>query len=1330
MPTRPQMSEVASASVHSSVQRHSTMVQVSVLSVHPAREPIPSSTAIPLVSSVASLHARLIWARKWLWEVKADLYEKYNSTVLVVPSVFPPQVTVMVGDGTLIHDVGADRKTFSTTETTDAPILSHYGTNLLTLANGEDWRRHRRVAVSSFSDKNLAKVWDEAVKATGKWHEMLKSEAEKDGKTTVKKVGEVLAILTLIIMGASAFGVFFSWPSSVTSPSSSTGPDMSLSQAASVVFNEWSPMKFLPTWVIKYLPLAKFRRISSGFETFEKELRRTIAERKAELVDGDGGERQDLLGRLVKANLSEEGRNELSDEELLADAYIFVGAGQVTSSAALTTLFLLLALYLSHQGDVYQEVKAALASPEPFSYSKMFSNLPQTRAVIQEGLRVAGPINEAPRTARKDTSPGAKTMDGGERTAFVPEGAKVKGHIGGAQYSTLAWDDPYDFRPSRFLENDSDRSSYIPFGSGLRGCIGKQFALAQMLVVVSLTLVKYRIEVIDAKKKQWTRRPGETERERRDRLIDGSWPITMSPQNISLTFALREERKVKATVEGARKITGRRAGTGGCSVHNRVAGRMAATYGAQPMDQPWLHLDPAYAAQAQAALAGFSDPSSSSTWPLQPPEQHQLETGLSSGDLVWLEQQLSLAAAGSPAFTAPPTPAQPTTTSLPPAPQGPHAFPPVSNARFHPYQLPTERPQRNKQQGATANPAHLFPHHLYQPPFHPPSSLQRPPLGPAASSTGPFDWPSFGTVASSFFPVPPPPPPRHFANPLPAHAQVSPRTSVLYPPHDLPSPLLLPDVPTPTYPPAPRASPASYISSVPSPPPFSPQRPPRARRRRARSAPPPVSLSLIPSIQQRPPLFAGSGPSKQADEAVQERDDKRQRQLEMLFSWLDKQRWSFSHLFTALSDLDPGSEVEHRRRMEEFLQLEAGGGAGEEESARLLRETKRRWAMLGGEAEGEKGPDEIVRMWEDLGGLGRKREGNMANAVRELQSNVHDGAVAGVSIRRIINRYGEAYNESASDIQRLDAALSAPLSPHVTSVPREANVWTGTLVVPTMQANVLQGWLTAPGRPKVDKVEPQHMRIYSSLSPLDLHARGAELCRNLLLRDADLMKLHGHNFDRLHSFAVGPVLAPLDTCGFAHYDDFSLFHHAVMVYLQLFSRYPQLRDGKDATINILPDLPPPVHPTPLESRLIDSALRDHWEFLRLFLLEEHGGLLRSAVRAFAGVKLSKVDLLSVCDDTKAVIRALGRNKKNPNDRILAYDPSIPEVRNAWRQQAYHDPTVDLVVWSAATTHFLELSAIGPDWSLGVRDLDLPGLGSILSQAASGGTNGAGAGNQE
>ncbi|GAA5939920.1 hypothetical protein JCM3775_007150 [Rhodotorula graminis] len=746
------------------------------------------------------------------------------------------------------------------------------------------------------------------------------------------------------------------------------------------------------------------------------------------------------------------------------------------------------------------------------------------------------------------------------------------------------------------------------------------------------------------------------------------------------------------------------------------------------------------------------------------------DAGLSQDDLAWLEAQLSLAAQ----HASPPPPASAPSSFAPLAsPNGtetyvhqPHAFPPVSSSKYHPYSLPPDRARRIRPPGPSAHLDLVQPHFQQhrQPQPHQPHQHQQQyhqgaaatySVAPAQGGLDALQWPSFSSFASSFAPVAAPPAPSaHYGQPstpyyaAPAAKQLG---SVLYPPQDAPSPVLLPDAPTPTYPVAPHASPAtpSTLQHIQTPPVPSPPlvnghgksaawssnglsngvARPRPRRPRARSAPPPPAP---PSSFPRAPTPLSSPPQARP---------RKVQQLSELFAWLDAQRWSFATLFSALSDLE-GSPAEHERRLGEFLEMDepltasAGGiDDGEEptDGARLLREAKRRWAIKRRQDKGpvregdevgagdddeveERGPDEVVRMWEEQGGLGRRREGTMAKAVRELHSNVHDGAVAGSVIRRIINRYGEAYKESSTDIERLDAALKRPPSPHLTSAPREAAVWTGTLVLPPTQADVLQSWLMSPGRPSLGgKIDPEHMRIYSSLSPLDLHARGAELCRVVLLRDAECMRLYGHYFDRFQSFKVGPAIAAIDSCGFSSYDEQSLWHHALQTYLQLCVRYPPFREGKDAKITILPDLPPPVHPTPLETLLIDRALHDHWEHLRVFLLDSHGGLLRSAVRAFNGVKLSKFDLLSVCDDTRAVMLALDRSKKNPSERFLPYDPAISQIRNAWRQQAYYDKTADLVVWSAATTHFLEISALHPDFALGVSHL--PGLEALLGSKA-------------
>lgn len=94
--------------------------------------------------------------------------------------------------------------------------------------------------------------------------------------------------------------------------------------------------------------------------------------------------------------------------------------------------------------------------------------------------------------------------------------------------------------------------------------------------------------------------------------------------------------------------------------------------------------------------------------------------------------------------------------------------------------------------------------------------------------------------------------------------------------------------------------------------------------------------------------------------------------------------------------------------------------------------------------------------------------------------------------------------------------------------------------------------------------------------------------------------------------------------------------------------------AQEAHIIVSPDLPPPLHPTPLETTLIDRLLRSHWDYLRLYLLNEHGGLLRSAVRGFEGVKLSKFDLLSVVGDTIEVIEALKKSRDSTGKLFLFF----------------------------------------------------------------------------
>ncbi|GAA5890891.1 hypothetical protein JCM6882_008847 [Rhodosporidiobolus microsporus] len=486
-------------------------------------------------------HPRFFVNRHAAWKLKGDLYIQSGSSILLLVSFVPwPRVVVLVGDGKVINAINADRKTFSKPAHANHPILSHWGPNILT-AEGEPWRRHRRVAVSSFGERGVKEVWDAAKRWTAEWHERLGK-----GETRVEKVENELATLTLLVITQTAFGIPFPWPSS--SPDGSSP----LFNATNTVLRDFALPALLPSFLMRHLPHREVRRVNGDFEHFEGELKRIIKERREEVVKGEADEKHDLLTALVRANLAEaEAKNKLSDQELLSDTFIFVVAGQETSANALSALFLLLALYPSHQDTLHGEISAYLKSTSgAFDYCTAFSSLPYTLATIQEGLRLVGPVNSLVKAANTDTVLKASSVpvegkdEGEQRSVFVKKGWDLREHLVGAHYNADVWPDPFEFDPSRFLK-DWDRESLVPFSTGLRGCIGRHMAMAEMVVILALTMLHYRIEIPAARKEEYALKPGENERGRRDRLLNGAWPFTMQPRRIDLSFVRREECEKK-----------------------------------------------------------------------------------------------------------------------------------------------------------------------------------------------------------------------------------------------------------------------------------------------------------------------------------------------------------------------------------------------------------------------------------------------------------------------------------------------------------------------------------------------------------------------------------------------------------------------------------------------------------------------------------------------------------------------------------------------------------------------------------------------------------------
>jgi cytochrome P450 len=70
----------------------------------------------------------------------------------------------------------------------------------------------------------------------------------------------------------------------------------------------------------------------------------------------------------------------------------------------------------------------------------------------------------------------------------IPAGAWIMPSIGATHYREDLYPRPDEFRPERFLDKPPDGYTWLPFGGGVRRCIGASFAQFEMRVIMRAIL--------------------------------------------------------------------------------------------------------------------------------------------------------------------------------------------------------------------------------------------------------------------------------------------------------------------------------------------------------------------------------------------------------------------------------------------------------------------------------------------------------------------------------------------------------------------------------------------------------------------------------------------------------------------------------------------------------------------------------------------------------------------------------------------------------------------------------------------------------------------------
>ncbi|MBK6518181.1 MAG: cytochrome P450 [Polyangiaceae bacterium] len=336
------------------------------------------------------------------------------------------------------------------------------GQGLLT-AEGETWRRQRKLTQPAFHRESLNGFATEMVDATQAMLERWRSEPQAR-----LDLHEEMMRLTFRIVGKTLLGA------DLEADAKEFGAALTV---ALTWVNEYvESIVRLPPWV----PTPANRRFVKAQRAIEGVVKRVVDERKS-----SGEAKRDLLGMLMSV-ADEQTGEQMNDRQLMDELLTLTLAGHETTANALTFTFYL----LSRHPDVAARARAEAAevlggrAPELSDLASM----PVTRAVIEEAMRLYPPAWVVERISLEDDEVMGRTIPKGSIVAVSPYAL----HRNPRYFA-----DPERFDPQRFLTPDASRPklAYMPFGAGPRTCIGNAFAMMEMQLIVPMLLQAFDVAV-------------------------------------------------------------------------------------------------------------------------------------------------------------------------------------------------------------------------------------------------------------------------------------------------------------------------------------------------------------------------------------------------------------------------------------------------------------------------------------------------------------------------------------------------------------------------------------------------------------------------------------------------------------------------------------------------------------------------------------------------------------------------------------------------------------------------------------------------------------------
>ncbi len=377
------------------------------------------------------------------------------------------QPGIVTSDAAVIQHVLQKNHRNYTKSSIQRDILARYVGNGLLTAEGAFWLRQRRLIQPGFHRERLNDLASLMHQEILRFMDGLQAQIHSG---RIVDVHQAMHQLTFRVVAKTLF--------------STSVDDSQLTQLSSDIAT-------LQQFIVKLIrqPYVKWWHRLLGNERQHLELAEKVRSLVKDIVitrklsEQSGG---DLLQMLLESRYQDTGEA-MDEDQIVDESLIIFLAGHETSANALTWALHLIA----SDKAVYHSVLDQVTRVKQIVKLKFgqLEQLSEIKYVLEEAMRLYPPAWILDRVAKSDD------QVAGWR---IPKNTVVFLNIYGLHHDEQYWPQPYSFQPKRFLVDTASRQNprYVPFGSGPRLCIGNQFAMMEMQLVLAHLLARFEIRPV------------------------------------------------------------------------------------------------------------------------------------------------------------------------------------------------------------------------------------------------------------------------------------------------------------------------------------------------------------------------------------------------------------------------------------------------------------------------------------------------------------------------------------------------------------------------------------------------------------------------------------------------------------------------------------------------------------------------------------------------------------------------------------------------------------------------------------------------------------------